>query len=393
MTPQRILVIDDDLDVCDLISSTAEDMGIPCTTTHDADNFFRQLLPQTDVILIDLVMPETDGIEILRMLGDRHCKAGIIVMSGIGPRVMDTAVALGASLGLAIIGHLSKPFRINDLEEMLQRAPPVRTERSSGKHSAIKFDPAELWRAIENREFILHYQPQIETATGRCIGMEALVRWDHPTKGLIFPNDFIEYAEDLELIDKLTWLVIERGFIEMGHVVDANGRPLRLSLNISVFSLRDIYFPDTLLALAGQHDIELRHIMLEITESGLIRELSQTLDVLTRLRMKGVGLSIDDFGTGYSMMQQLRHIPANEIKIDKSLVQGMNGHNDRVMIEKIIEMGAELGMTVVAEGTENAEQIDFLASRKCDIIQGYFFSKPLPPEAFLTWLSSHEANS
>ena len=391
MTSPRILIIDDNPDVVALITAAADYKGIACIVAADAETFLAALTPDISLILLDLVMPNVDGVELLRMLGEQKCATPIVLMSGVGARILETAVSLAKSLGLTVAGHLRKPFRIAELETFFELPPASQT--AAHKTRDVLLEDDELTRAMAQDEFILHYQPQIETATGRCIGMEALVRWDHPTKGLIFPNDFIEYAEDLELIDKLTWLVIERGFIEMGHVVDANGRPLRLSLNISVFSLRDIYFPDTLLALAGQHDIELRHIMLEITESGLIRELSQTLDVLTRLRMKGVGLSIDDFGTGYSMMQQLRHIPANEIKIDKSLVQGMNGHNDRVMIEKIIEMGAELGMTVVAEGTENAEQIDFLASRKCNIIQGYFFSKPLPPEAFLTWLSSHEANS
>ena len=248
--------------------------------------------------------------------------------------------------------------------------------RHTKDKSPIVFEVAELWRALDQGEFVLHYQPQIEIAIGRCLGMEALVRWQHPRLGLIYPDDFIEFAEDLNLIDRLTWLVIERGFAEMGHTVDSTGRQLMLSLNLSVFSLRELTFPDTFLSIAKANDVNPEHIILEITESGLIRELSRTLDVLTRLRMKGVRLSIDDFGIGYSMMQQLRHIPANEIKIDKSLIQNMRTANDRVMIEKVIELGRD--------------QLEFLRGKKCDIAQGYYFSKPLPGPDFLDWLGAHQ---
>jgi len=390
MNPQKVLIIDDDLDVCALVSGTADDMGIVCICAADADAFFQALDTDVTLILLDLLMPGTDGIEVLRKLGEQRCQAGIVVMSGVGPRVIETAEALAASLGLSIVGHLSKPFRIADLEQVLTRRAVPTGARHTKDKGPIVFEVAELWRALDQGEFVLHYQPQIEIATGRCLGMEALVRWQHPRLGLIYPDDFIEFAEDLNLIDRLTWLVIERGFAEMGHTVDSTGRQLMLSLNLSVFSLRELTFPDTFLSIAKANDVNPEHIILEITESGLIRELSRTLDVLTRLRMKGVRLSIDDFGIGYSMMQQLRHIPANEIKIDKSLIQNMRTANDRVMIEKVIELGRDLNMTVVAEGVETSDQLDFLRGKKCDIAQGYYFSKPLPGPDFLDWLGAHQ---
>ena len=165
-----------------------------------------------------------------------------------------------------------------------------------------------------------------------------------------------------------------------------------LSLNASVYSLHDLKFPDMLVSIAEKHGISPANVTIEITESGLIEELSRTLDILTRLRMKQVKLSIDDFGTGYATMQQLRNIPATELKIDKSFVQDMQGNEkDRIMVRKTIEMGHELGMRVVAEGVETREQLDILRQDGCDCVQGYLFSRPLPPAELVVWLKTYRS--
>jgi EAL domain-containing protein (putative c-di-GMP-specific phosphodiesterase class I) len=384
MIPQKILVIDDDIEVGDLISSTAADLGVDCFVTTDAETFLGALTPSVTLIMLDLVMPETDGIQILRQLSERQCRAGIVLMSGMSKRVLETAEALTRTLGLRIAGHLAKPFRISELEAIITRcAEPDFPPEAEVEEVSFKVD--ELWGAIEREEFVLHYQPQIQISTNHLVGVEALVRWQHPSHGLIYPNDFIEYAEEFDLIDPLTWIVIKRGLSEMGSLKDQTGNPITLSLNLSVLSLRDLAFPDKFISIAGDHDVAPENVMFEITESGLIRELSRTLDVLTRLRMKKVKLSIDDFGTGYSMMQQLSHIPANQLKIDRSFVMNLQNDSDRIMVEKTIEIGHELAMIVVAEGVETQEQLDFLRKRNCDVAQGYLFTKPLPKSEFLTW--------
>lgn len=222
--------------------------------------------------------------------------------------------------------------------------------------------------------------------TGRCLGVEALVRWQHPVHGLVVPERFISLAEESDFITDLTWDIINRGVAEMGRVIDKEGNPLSLSFNLSVLSLRDLQFPDMLVALLKRFNVPPEQVILEITETGLIRELSQTLDVLTRLRMKGIRLSIDDFGTGYSMMEQLRNIPANELKIDKSLLLNLHVDNNRVIVQKLIELGHELDVILVAEGVETRLQFDFLRAKSCDIAQGYFFSKPLPKKG-VYWLA------
>ena len=199
--------------------------------------------------------------------------------------------------------------------------------------------------------------------------------------------------KSLGLIDQLGWIVINRGLSEVSQFAEIDGAAPKLSLNVSVLSLRDLKFPDNFLSLVNKHHISPANLTIEITETGLIKELSQTLDVLTRLRMKQVQLSIDDFGTGYAMMQQLINIPATEIKIDKSFVQNIDLHErDRVMVQKTIEIGHELGMKVIGEGVETQEQFDFLRFNHCDVVQGYLFSRPLAVGDLLNWLREYRSH-
>jgi EAL domain-containing protein (putative c-di-GMP-specific phosphodiesterase class I)/ActR/RegA family two-component response regulator len=389
-TIQRILVIDDDGDVGEFVSAAAQAMGFDCTATTDATAFLKALTPDTTLILLDLMMPEMDGIELLRLLHERKCKAGIVLMSGVGKRVLETAGQLAQVLGLSIVGHLQKPFRLAELEEVLARpAEPVTLPIVQEGAPFITLNE-ELRSAIERNEFILHYQPQIHIATGRILGVEALVRWQHPERGLIFPDTFIGRAEELGLIDELGWIVVNRGMSEVGQFTNGDGEAPMLSVNVSVYSLHDLKFPDTLVSIAEKYGISPANVTIEITESGLINELSRTLDILTRLRMKQVKLSVDDFGSGYAMMKQLQNIPATELKIDKSIVQGQHGEGrDRIMVQKTIELGHELGMQVIGEGVETQEQLDFLRLKGCDGAQGYLFSHPLPPAELVSWLETY----
>jgi EAL domain-containing protein (putative c-di-GMP-specific phosphodiesterase class I) len=389
---QKILVIDDESDVGEFVCAAAEAIGLECTATTEAKAFLEALTPETTLILLDLLMPEMDGIELLRLLGERKCKAGIVLMSGVGKRVMETAGQLAQVLGLTILGHLQKPFRLMELEEVLREHVSSEALQPVVQVAEIVFPREELQTAVDRDEFVLHYQPQIEIATGRVIGVEALARWQHPKRGLIFPDNFVGRMEELNLIDELGWIVASRATNEVGQFANIDGKPMMLSLNASVYSLHDLNFPDELVSLAKRHGVLPANITIEITESGLIKELSRTLDILTRLRMKQVKLSIDDFGTGYAMMQQLRNIPATELKIDKSFVQGMaSSERDRIMAQKTIEMGHELGMHVIAEGVETKEQLDLLRQDGCDSVQGYYFSRALAPKALVKWLENYRS--
>lgn len=392
MTSQKILVMDDDSDFGELVCSVGRRLGHQCVSTTDPKTFSIALANAPTLIVLDLVMPNRDGIEMLRALAEQHCKARIIVTSGMGRRVVETAEALGVSLGLQIAGHLLKPFRIEELEVLLGKPlPPV-----SGGDQAPKevcFTDDDLQRAVNGKELVLHYQPQVDLQNANIVGVEALVRWQHPVHGLIYPDSFLARLEAADLMDQLGFVVAEKALQEMQLFEMASYAPFGVSINVSAASLRDLHFPDALLALVQRYGVPAERITLEITENRLVQELSNTLDVLSRLRMKGFQLSIDDFGIGYSMMQQMRQIPANELKIDKSFIwKSETNDYDRLLVHRMIEIGQDLGMRVVAEGVSTEKQLEIVQGFQCDIGQGYLFSKPLPLEQLNTWLVDFASN-
>jgi EAL domain-containing protein (putative c-di-GMP-specific phosphodiesterase class I)/CheY-like chemotaxis protein len=384
----RIVLIDDDRVVGEIVSALANAMDLQCSVTRSANEFFDRVRPDTDVILLDLVMPEMDGIEILRLLGERNCKARIILMSGVNIRVIETAKKLAQSLGLTVIGHLQKPFSIGQLQELLSANFAAENLEDPEEQEQIVIPDEDLQSAFDRKEFVLFYQPQINISTGVVTGVEALSRWHHPEFGLIYPDNFIDRIETLGLMDRFCWITAERALNEIKQFSILNGHLPRLAINVSVSSLRDLKFPDIFMNLARKYDFPAERIVLEITESGLM-EFSLALDVLTRLRMRNFQLSIDDFGTGYSMLKQLQNVPAIELKIDKNFVRHMHvNHADLVMVEKIIEMGHELEMEVIAEGVETEQQFRMLKERGCDGVQGFFFSRALPPDELQHWLKN-----
>src|ERR1039457_270211 len=295
---ERILVIDDDKVVTEIVSAMAKAMGLQCDVTAAPEAFFELVTPTTTLILLDLVMPEMDGIEVLRLLGEKQCKARIVLMSGINIRVIETAKKLAQTLGLSVVGHLQKPFPLSQLKDILGANLVPEAPRAK-EIPQIAIPDEQLLQAFERNEFVIYYQPQISMETGRVTGVEALSRWQHPELGLVFPDNFISRIETLDLMDRFCWITAERALNEVKQFVGPDGFLPRLAINVSVSSLRDLKFPDIFMNLAKKYDFPSERIVLEITESGLI-DFSLVLDVLTRLRMRNFQLSIDDFGTGYS---------------------------------------------------------------------------------------------
>jgi len=384
----RILVIDDDDAVCGIVAALAKTMGFDCATTHDPTIFPALVTSSTSLILLDLMMPGMDGIEVLRLLGEHQIRARILLMSGMDRRVLETAEKLALSLGLNVIGHLQKPVPLDQLKTMLEALASTEQPEILIEQPPLALTDDDLRRAIARNEFVNYYQPQIRLDTGELTGFEALARWQHPELGLIPPGNFIERIEGLGLIDDLCWDTAKLALEDIKNFNIAAGFELRISINASMHSLQNLDFPDQLVNLAAQIDVPVRSIAIEVTESGLARQLSRTLDVLTRLRMKGFDLSIDDFGTGYAMMLQLQNVPATELKIDRSIVERIQtSESERVMAEKVIEMGHALGMEVIAEGVALREQYDLLRQMGCEGAQGFLISRPLPPAAVTRWLA------
>jgi diguanylate cyclase (GGDEF)-like protein len=302
-----------------------------------------------------------------------------------------------ASIGVAVF-----PDHGTDVDTIMQRADVAMYAAKQNNQGYIiystdydKHSPrrltlmGELRQAIDNDELILHFQPKINIRTNTVTGAEALVRWQHPQHGFMPPDEFIPLAERTGLIKPLSMWVLKRA-IEQALIWHGNKLKLNIAINISPSTLHDMELPDAITGVLASYTLAPHHITFEITEGSIIKDPARALEILTRLANMGIRISIDDFGTGYSSLAYLKKMPASEVKIDKSFVLDMlKNENDAAIVRATIDLAHNLGMKVVAEGVENKETADRLAELGCDILQGYYFSKPLASQNFSAWISDH----
>ena len=301
-------------------------------------------------------------------------------------------VMLSASVGIAMY-----PGDGTDLAGLTRCAEQAaRAARDAGGAQHLFFDRElnagardrvllenELRQAIQGGQLCLHYQAKVDARNGALMGAEALVRWQHPQRGLVPPGRFIPMAEECGLIGPLTDWVLEAACASLRRWSDRGLRTVPLSVNLPASSLADPSLLEQLERLMQRHRLSPTSLMLELTETMLMRDLPATSQVLARLRDRGFGLSLDDFGTGYSSLSHLQRLPMNELKIDRAFITDVaRGGRDSALATAIITLGRELGLQVVAEGVETDEQSQFLLARGCELQQGYLFSRPLPEEAF-----------
>ena len=248
----------------------------------------------------------------------------------------------------------------------------------------------DLRKAIVTHELRLYYQPKAELRTGLIDSVEALVRWQHPTHGFIPPDQFIPLAEQTGLIIPLTHWVIETAIQQCRHWLDA-GLNLGVAVNLSMWNLRDVSLPDTIVELLAQYRVSPRCLSVEITESAMMTDAEHTLQVLNRLFALGVRIAIDDYGTGYASLSYLKRLPADELKIDRAFVQYMTADRaDQAIVRSTVTMAHSLGIRVVAEGVEDQATWNLLETLGCDIAQGYYLSRPVPAQELECWLDERK---
>lgn len=383
----RIYIVDDDIQVAELFSAAIDSVGIDNQYFTNAREFLDLDLKDTDVVLLDLNMPDIDGIEVIRVLGKNSAQVQLVLISGHDKGVLHSAQQLAQAHALRVAGSLSKPVSIEKLKmlviELTQQAQSSNQLGAAAQHMPTL---EELKTALREKQLVLHYQPQIDLRSGALRGVEALARWQHPQRGLIFPDMFIPLAEQHDLIGELTAEVIGQS-IEQSRKWQQQGLTTNISVNISADNITSLSLPEQLSDLLINNQLDPAMLTLEITESALMCELVTSLDILTRLRMKGFGLSIDDFGTGYSSLSQLHRIPFTELKIDKSFTMSMaQDEESRAIVKTCIMLGQELNMQVVAEGVESAEILMLLENYGCDIAQGYHIARPMPAENLPGWV-------
>ncbi len=249
---------------------------------------------------------------------------------------------------------------------------------------------SNLRGAIDRSEFLVHYQPQVDTRSFQLVGMEALVRWNHPSLGVLYPGEFIALAEDSGLIIQLGDLVLREACAQSMAWQDAGLAPMRLSVNFSARQFQQATFISSVAEILKETNLDPRWLELELTESSVMKDPEQAIEKLHELKLMGIRVAIDDFGTGYSSLNYLKRFPIDTLKIDRSFVSDIcKDPHDTAIVRAIITLGHALDLTVVAEGVETQEQLQYLSSLNCDVVQGFLFSKSLTPSAFEELLVEH----
>jgi EAL domain-containing protein (putative c-di-GMP-specific phosphodiesterase class I) len=263
-------------------------------------------------------------------------------------------------------------------------------EASSDVHTPARLAlAAELKEGLDRSELFLEYQPKIDVRTGRTVGFEALSRWNHPRHGRMMPDEFLPVVENTGLIGPLTLDVLDKA-LTSAAIWRRAGHPLPVSVNLSVRHLTDLSLPHHISLLLAKHGLPPEALMLEVTETLIMSDPVRSVSVLHLMRDLGIRVAIDDFGTGYSSLAYLRRLAVDELKIDKSFVLSLGADDGNAMIVRsTIELGHNLGLTMVAEGVEDDAALHLLRTWGCDIAQGYLISRPLPDSNVLPWLTRH----
>ncbi len=312
--------------------------------------------------------------------------------------INDITVNVEASIGVALY-----PDHGEDADTLMQHADIAMYAAKDGgldyafysaesdSNSPVKLALAgELRRALDNDdELVMYYHPLVDLHTGDVTGVEALIRWNHPTRGFVYPDDFIPLAEQSGLIRPLTLKALDLSLAQCRRWHD-QGLDLRVAVNLSARNLREPDLPDRVAALLRRHGVPASHLELEVTESGLLSDPDYANTLLCRLSALGIHLALDDFGTGYSSLSYLKNLPVNQLKIDRSFVNNMSEDaTDAMIVRSVIDLAHNLGLNVTAEGVETLTQLDHLANLSCDTIQGYHLTKPLPADEIASWVNGY----
>jgi EAL domain-containing protein (putative c-di-GMP-specific phosphodiesterase class I)/signal transduction histidine kinase/DNA-binding response OmpR family regulator/HPt (histidine-containing phosphotransfer) domain-containing protein len=384
-----VLLVDDDYIMHRVVTVILNDLGIHRVHTalsgHRALEILEEMQNGIDIIICDLNMPEMDGIELTRHLSRQKYAGSLALLSGEDIRILKTVEKLAIEHELQVLGVLEKPVTLAKITQLLETYDQVNNEWTVGPAEVFSAD--ELLHAINEDQLDTYFQPKIDVKTRQIVGVEALVRWIHPTAGIVSPGVFIPLAEENNLIFKLTGAVCRKA-LQHAAVWQKRGIELDVALNISVDALNDLDWPDAMAAQVEASGLQPTAITFEITESRLMEHIVVALDILSRLSLKRFKLSIDDFGTGYSSMEQLQRIPFSELKIDRAFVRGASEDaSARAILESSVLLAKKLDMKIVAEGVETEEDWNLVAELGCDQVQGYYIAKPMPADQLVEWLS------
>ena len=356
-----------------------------------SDTISRQGGDEFVVLLPYIENPESAGV----------CAQKMLATLALPHRIDQHELHISVSIGISIY-----PNDGQDAETQIKNADIAMYQAKENGRNNYKFFEQDmnaravqrqsvevsLRRALKRQEFVLHYQPKINLQSGAIVGVEALIRWQHPEQGLLLPAQFVSIAEDCGLILPIGRWVLREACLQARSWQQAGLPPIIVAVNISALEFRDKDFLENIRAVIEKTGLEPRYLELELTESVLMQDAASTDSMLHALANFGVKLAIDDFGTGYSSLSYLKLFPINTLKIDQSFVNQMCSNlDDAAIVSAVTSMGKSLKLCVIAEGVESSEQSAFLLAQHCDEGQGYYFGRPMVAEALATLLQTGKA--
>ena len=391
----KLLVVDDDLFFIRQIEhlSGADFRVISSLSTTSVT---EAMLSNLHTLILDLNLPGGDVIGFMQSLGTHRHRIRLILMSGLPPKTIEAAAAVARQLRFLSVHIASKPLCASSLSLLLSSCSPADQPGEQQREIPQLISSLELnvepHRALANNELQTYFQPKVDVHTGRCVGAEALCRWNHPTLGILGPAVFINHLENGHLCMAFTLYMADDAIQRFQSTVRDTGFEGSLSINVSVSALEEPRLTDHLMSIMRKHQLSPDKLIVEITETCVTNDVLSEMATIARMRICGIKISLDDFGTGYSSLKRLKDIPVDEIKIDIKFISDITSSaTSKALFFAIMDIAASLNLNVVAEGIETEDVADWLSAHGNIIGQGYLYSRPMGMTQFKEYiLTQHE---
>ncbi len=401
----QLFIVDDDEQQANMMKAMASASGLEAQVYTSSSEFLKASIGFFDIVVLDLQMPMIDGIEIMRDLATRNIRPLFILVSGFDERVLHSAKQLAESKDLTVISTLSKPIRTKEFIQLLQEThqrcrthyleqliiEPMDTfavSETPEPEDTVTNRVEEFKLALRKHQLILHFQPKLHINNLTLAGLEIQPVWPHPAQGLIETEELVKMAEEHQLTNLLTEEVLRLAIQQFKILASHDLHPV-LSINLLAPNITDLAMPEKLTAWVNDNQINPANLILEISELALMNDISASLDILNRLRMKGFSLSLDEFGTGYSSLIKLYQAPFTELKMDRQFINNLSHDADAVAIVRIcLLLAKELKMKTVAVGVDNEAILNRLQSLGCDYGQGNILAPAMSIDGLIPWLKN-----
>ncbi len=392
--PNVLIAEDDDFQrniIVEMLRSLGLHSIFEAANGHEALEIIRNANPKIDLIFSDLKMPKMDGMEFLRHLSKENHHIEIVILSAMDKKLLSAVNKVSSLYDIKLLGAIEKPMNLQQLKNILSKSGKTQVDHKPKQGlKEFNFSVEEILEGIRQKQFKPYLQPKVDLNTGQIVGAEALARWIHPEHGVILPYAFIPKLEESKQIDTLTFMMLEESALACQSLLDKN-YTTHIAVNLSLVSLNNPDIAEKITSVIKKAGVDPKYITLEITESTAMTDAPQALENLARLYMNGFTLSIDDYGTGYSNLQQLTRVAFGELKIDRSLIQGIaNNEAMLIVVASNIDMAHKLKIKSVAEGIETEQDWKMLGKMGCDIGQGYYIAKPMSVEDFYSFIDNYQ---